>query len=68
MSKTVSTSVHSVHPGDSVVVRGITSTSGSVSASSISITSSGSSTGGASTGGSGGSSGAGASQQLFGAG
>lgn len=63
VSRTVSTNVHSVHPGDTVIVRGSQSKNGSVSASSIAVSSSGgSATGGSST------SGAGATQQLFGAG
>lgn len=65
VSKTVSTNVHSIHPGDTVVVRGSQSRNGSVTASSISISSAGSSTG---TSSSNGSSGAGATQQLFGSG
>jgi hypothetical protein len=65
VSKTVSSSVHSVHPGDTVIVRGSKSSNGSVTASSISISSSGSGTGGGSSTGS---SGAGATPQLFGSG
>jgi hypothetical protein len=65
VSKSVATNVHSIHPGDTVVVRGSQGTNGSVTASSISINSSGSGTG---TGGSSGSSGAGAATQLFGSG
>jgi hypothetical protein len=65
VSKTVSTNVHSIHPGDTVVVRGSQSRNGSVTASSISISSAGSSTG---TGSSNGSSGAGTTPQLFGSG
>ncbi len=66
VSKTVSTSVKSIHPGDTVVVRGSQAKSGSITASSISISSSGSGssgTSGTSTG-----SGSGSSQQLFGSG
>jgi hypothetical protein len=63
VSKTVSTSVHSIHPGDTVIVTGTAGKSGSVTAGSISISSTGSGTGGA---GSTRSSGAGATQQLFG--
>jgi hypothetical protein len=63
VSKTVSTNVHGIHPGDTVVVRGSQNKNGSVSASSITISpSSGSSTGGASSPSTGG----GATQQLFG--
>jgi hypothetical protein len=59
VSKTVSTSLASVHPGDTVVVRGSQNKNGSLDASSISISSSGGSSGSsAATGG----------QQLFGAG
>jgi hypothetical protein len=65
VSKTVSTSVHSIHPGDTVIVRGSQSGKGSVTASSISISSTGSGTG---TSSSSGSSGAGAAAQLFGSG
>jgi hypothetical protein len=65
VSKTVSTSVHSIHPGDTVIVRGSQSGKGSVTASSISISSAGSGSG---TSSSGGSSSTGASQQLFGSG
>jgi hypothetical protein len=65
VSRSVSTSVHSIHPGDSVVVRGSQAKNGSVTASSISISSSGSGTG---TGSSSGSSGGGAATQLFGSG
>ena len=42
MSKTVSTSVHSIHPGDTVIVRGSQGGNGSITASSISISSAGS--------------------------
>ena len=62
VSKTVSTSVRSVHPGETVVVRGSTAKNGSVTASSISV---------ASSSGSGSSSSSSASSttpQLFGAG
>jgi hypothetical protein len=65
VSKTVATSVHSIHPGDTVVVRGSKGADGNVTASSISISSTGSGTG---TSSSGGSSGAGAPAQLFGSG
>jgi hypothetical protein len=61
VTKTVSTSVHSVHPGDTVVVRGTQTKNGGVTADSISISSSSGST--SSTTGTGGS-----AQQLFGAG
>lgn len=64
VSKTVSTNVHSIHPGESVIVRGSQSGSGGVTASSITVGSAGSATG---TGSSSGSSGGG-SQQLFGSG
>lgn len=65
VSKTVSTNVHSIHPGDTVIVRGSQRGSGGVTASSITVSSAGSATG---TGSSSGSSGAGGSQQLFGSG
>lgn len=61
VTKTVSTSVHSVHPGDTVVVRGSQTKNGGVTAASISVSSSSGSTN--STTGTGGS-----AQQLFGAG
>lgn len=64
VSKTVSTNVHSIHPGDTVIVRGSQSGSGAVTASAITVSSAGSATG---TGSSSGSSGGG-SQQLFGSG
>ena len=64
VSKTVSTNVHTIHPGDTVVVRGSQS-KGVVTASSISVSSAESGTG---TSSSSGSSGAGAAQQLFGSG
>jgi hypothetical protein len=65
VSKTVTTNVHGIHPGDTVVVTGSKNNNGSVSASSITISSSGAS----STGASGSSSTSGsAAQQLFGAG
>jgi len=61
VTKTVSTSVHSVHPGDTVVVRGSQTKNGGVTADSISVSpSSGSTTSTTGTGGS--------AQQLFGAG
>lgn len=71
VSKTVSTSVKSIHPGDTVVVRGSQAKNGSVTAGSISVNSNAagtgtgaasSATGTAAGSGSGGSS----SQQLFG--
>ncbi len=70
VSKTVTTGVNAIHPGDTVIVRGTQNKNGGVSASSITISSSGgsgtSATGGSSTGGGGG---AGSSTpQLFGAG
>ncbi|HEY7961171.1 MAG TPA: hypothetical protein VID29_04535 [Solirubrobacteraceae bacterium] len=65
VSKTVSTNVHSIHPGDTVIVRGIQSGRGGVTASSITVSSAGSATG---TGSSSGSSGGGGPQQLFGSG
>jgi len=65
VSKTVSTSVHSIHPGDTVVVRGSKGANGGVTASSISISSTGSGTGASSSSGS---SGSGTSAQLFGSG
>jgi hypothetical protein len=61
VTKTVSTSMHSVHPGDTVVVRGSQDKNGSVTASSVSVSSSSGST--SSTAGS-----SGSAQQLFGAG
>jgi hypothetical protein len=64
VSKTVSTNVHSIHPGDTVTVQG-SQTGGSVKASSITVGSGGSSS---SAGSSAGSSSAGGSQQLFGSG
>jgi hypothetical protein len=64
VSKTVSTSVHSIHPGDTVVVRGSQSGSGGVTASSITVSSGGSKTAGSSPSGSSGTGGA----QLFGSG
>jgi len=75
VSKTVSTNVHSIHPGETVVVRGSKGTDGNVKASSITIGSGGltglfgggagaSSRGGAGSGGSSG----GSTQQLFGSG
>ncbi|HWX75516.1 MAG TPA: hypothetical protein VNZ05_09425 [Solirubrobacteraceae bacterium] len=65
VSKTVSTSLHSIHPGDAVTVTGSQGKNGSVTASSISVSSSGSSAGSSSSSGSGG---AGAGLQLFGSG
>jgi uncharacterized protein YabE (DUF348 family) len=66
VSKTVSTNLNSIHPGDTVVVRGTQNKNGSVSASSISISSSGgSSNSGASNASTGG---GGSTQQLFGGG
>lgn len=62
VSKTVSTGVNSIHPGDTVIVRGTQGKDGKVTASSISISSTGSGTG------TGGSSGASAASQLFGSG
>ena len=61
VTKTVNTTVHSVHPGDTVVVRGSQNKNGSVTASSVSVSSSSGST--SSTAGS-----SGSAQQLFGAG
>jgi len=68
VSKTVSTSVKSVHPGDTVVVRGSQGKNGSVTASSLSISSSGGSSTSSSTGASTGSGGSSSTPQLFGAG
>jgi hypothetical protein len=65
VSKTVSTSVSSIHPGDTVLVRGSQS-AGKVTASSISVTASGSTTG--SSGGTSSSSSSSATPQLFGGG
>jgi hypothetical protein len=67
VTKTVSTSVHSIHPGDTVIVRGSQGAGGNVTASSISISAAGSGSG-AGGSGAGGSTGAGAAQQLFGSG
>ncbi len=66
VSKTVTTNVHNIHPGDTVIVTGSKNKNGSVSASSITISSSG----GSGTNGTGSSStsGSSAAQQLFGAG
>ncbi len=62
VSKTATTNVHGIHPGDTVIVTGSKNKNGSVSASSITISSSGGSgTSSSSTSGS-------AAQQLFGAG
>ena len=66
VSKTVSTNVGSIHPGDTVIVRGSQSSNGSVTASSISINSATSATSASGSSGAGRSSGAGAAQQLFG--
>lgn len=66
VSKTVSTDVHSIHPGDTVLVRGSQSGKGNIAASSISITAGGSSTGSSSSSSS--SSEASGSPQLFGGG
>ena len=63
VTKTVTTQVHSIHPGDTVIVTGAQGKNGNVTASSISIGSSGS---GTSTRGSAG--GGSATQQLFGSG
>jgi hypothetical protein len=73
VTKTVTTGVSSIHPGDTVVVRGSQNKNGSVSSSSIAISSSGGSstsgTGGSGSAGTGaGGGGAGATPQLFGAG
>ncbi len=65
VSETVSTSVHSIHPGDTVTVTGSQNKNGSITASSLNINASGSGSGG---GGSSESSGTGATQQLFGSG
>jgi hypothetical protein len=61
VSKTVSAGVKSIHPGDTVIVRGSQSSNGSVTASSISVSPGGSSA-------SGGSGASGTLRQLFGAG
>jgi len=67
VSKTVSTNVKSIHPGDTVLVRGSQSGTGKVTASSISITQSGSGTGASgSSSSSSSSSGSGGTPQLFG--
>ncbi len=63
VSKTVSTSVNSIHPGDTVLVRGSQGSKGNVTASSISITASGSTTGSSSS-----SSSSSGTPQLFGGG
>ena len=61
VTKTVSTSVHTVHPGDTVIVKGSQNKNGSVTASSVSVSSSSGST--SSAAGS-----SGSAPQLFGAG
>ena len=67
VSKTVSTDVKSIHPGDTVLVRGSQSGNGKVTASSISITQSGSGTGASSSSSSSSSSsGSSGTPQLFG--
>lgn len=66
VSKTVSSSVESIHPGETVVVRGSQSKNGSVTASSISVSSNSSGSSGSSSAPTG--SGSGSSQQLFGSG
>jgi hypothetical protein len=63
VSKTVSASTHSIHPGDTVIVRGAKGANGSVTASSISV---GSAVSGTGQGGSSEPGGGGATQQLFG--
>lgn len=69
VSKTVSTSLHSVHPGDTVTVTGSQGTNGRVTASSITIGASGSSAAtNSSSRGSNGSNEAGGAPQLFGSG
>jgi hypothetical protein len=65
VSKTVSASLHSIHPGDTVTVAGSQGKNGSVTASSISLGARGSSV---PTSSSRGSSGAGEAPQLFGSG
>jgi hypothetical protein len=74
VSKTVSTAVHSIHPGETVVVRGAGHSDGSVTADSISV-GSGAALASSGTGGSGstasggsGASGGGSTPQLFGSG
>lgn len=64
VSKTVSASVHGVHPGETVIVTGSEGKNGSITASSISVSSSS----GSSASGASGSSGSESTQQLFGAG
>jgi hypothetical protein len=68
VSKTVSTSVAGVHPGDTVVVKGSQSKSGSVTASSISISSSSGSGSSSNSNSSSSATGSGTTQQLFGSG
>lgn len=73
VSKTITTNLHSVHPGETVIVRGSQNKNGSVSASSITVSPSGGSGAGlfggsGASGGSSGAAGGGATQKLFGAG
>lgn len=66
VTKTVTTDVNGIHPGDTVVVRGSQNKNGSVSASSITVSSAGGSSTSATSGS--GTSGSGGALQLFGAG
>jgi hypothetical protein len=67
VTKTVKTSVHGIHPGETVVVRGAKSASGAVSAESISVSAAGAGGIGALFGGGAGASGGGAGASPGGA-
>jgi hypothetical protein len=66
VTKTVTTSAHKIHPGETVVVRGTTAKNGAVSASSISVSSS--STAGSTSSSSGAPTAGGGASALFGSG
>jgi hypothetical protein len=66
VTKTVTTSAHKIHPGETVVVRGTTAKNGAVSASSISV--SASSTAGSTSSSSGAPTAGGGASALFGSG
>jgi hypothetical protein len=69
VSKTITTSVHSIHPGENVVVQGSKGSGGAIDATSVRATPSTSSGGsGSGSGSSGGGGGAGVLNQLFGGG
>jgi hypothetical protein len=68
VSKTITTSVHSIHPGENVVVQGSKGSGGAINATSVRATPSTSSGGGGGSGSSGGGGGAGVLNQLFGGG